>query len=393
MKALIIGGGIGGLSTAIALQKVDIQAFACEKALQITEVGAGLSLWSNAIIAARRLGVESKIVNAGSVIEKTQSAIPSGELLNETDFSAFARKFGAPSVCVHRAELQRILRDTALSLNPQAVQTNRKCISFKEKNGGIQAAFDDGSHEEADVLIGADGIHSVVRESLFGVRKPRYAGYFAWRGIADGVSELLPEGRALFVVGRGIQAGCFHCGKKRIYWFITCNAPEHSQPSPAGNKHDILRMLDQWRTPVAQIVEATDDHAILRNDIIDSPPRATWGRGRITLLGDAIHATTPNLGQGACQAMEDAVFLAHSLSTISPVENALRQYESLRQERTKFVVDQSWQLGKLLQLSNPLGVWLRDTLSRTKYANAQTVNLFERLLEVQLPNLESSMRI
>lgn len=393
MKALIIGGGIGGLSTAIALQRVGIEAVACEKAPQITEVGAGLSLWSNAILVARCLGVESQIVDAGSVIDKTQSGLPSGEVLQETDFSVFERKFGAPSVCVHRAELQRILRDAALSCDPNAVQTNRKCVSFEEKDGVVQATFDDGSHEQADVLIGADGIHSVVRQSLFGVRKPRYAGYFAWRGIAEGVSELLPAGQALFVVGRGIQAGCFHCGKNRIYWFITCNAPEHSRPSAAGDKADILAMLEYWRAPVAQFVKATDVHAILRNDIIDAPPQAGWGRGRITLLGDAIHATTPNLGQGACQAMEDAVFLAHSLSTISSVEEALRHYELSRQERTKFVVEQSWQLGKLLQVSNPVGVWLRDSLSRTKYASAQSDKLFERLLEVELPTLDCRVTI
>ncbi len=387
MKALIIGGGIGGLATAIALQRVGIEVIACEKAPQITEVGAGLSLWSNAILVARCLGVESQVVDTGSVIDKTQSGLPSGEVLQETDFTVFEQKFGAPSVCVHRAELQRILRDAALSCDPNAVQTNRKCVSFEEKNGVVQAAFDDGSHEQADVLIGADGIHSVVRQFLFGVRKPRYAGYFAWRGIAEGVSELLPTGQALFVVGRGIQAGCFHCGKNRIYWFITCNAPEHSHPSSAGDKADILAMLEHWRAPVAQFVKATDERAILRNDIIDAPPQPTWGRGRITLLGDAIHATTPNLGQGACQAMEDAVFLAHSLSTISSAEDALRHYESIRQERTKFVVEQSWQLGKLLQNSNPVGVWLRDSLSRTKYASAHSEKLFERLLEVELPTI------
>jgi FAD-dependent urate hydroxylase len=388
MKALIVGGGIGGLSAAIALQKVGIEAVVCERAPQIAEVGAGLSLWSNAILAARRLDVEARVMEAGSVIEKTQSVLPSGELLQETDFSVFAKKFGAPSVCIHRAELQRVLCDTALSGKPQAVQANRKCVSFEENNGAVEAAFDDGSHEQADVLIGADGIHSVVRQSLLGASRPRYAGYFAWRGIAEGAGKLLPSGKALFVVGRGVQAGCFHCGEDRIYWFITCNAPQQSRPGPGGNKMDILATIENWRTPVAQFVKATEEQAILRNDIIDSSPQFTWGRGRVTLLGDAIHATTPNLGQGACQAMEDAVFLAHSLRTISSADDALRHYESSRRERTKFVVEQSWHLGKLLQLSNPLGVWLRDRLSQTKFASAHSLELFERLLQVQLPELD-----
>lgn len=388
MRALIIGGGIGGLSTAIALQRVGIEAIVFEKAPEITEVGAGLSLWSNAILAARRLGVESQIVAAGSVIDKSRSVLPSGEPLNEFDFAAFGRKVGAPSVCVHRAQLQRILRDTVLTRDADSVQTDRKCIGWEEKDGSLSVEFEGGAREVGDVLIGADGIHSVVRRSLFGAEKPRYAGYYAWRGIARGVSELIPRGEALFMIGRGAQAGCFHCGADQVYWFLSSNGPQRLNSSQHGNRAEILALIEDWQTPLRQFVEATASDAILRNDIIDHPPRTVWGRGRTTLLGDAIHATTPNLGQGACQAMEDAVFLAHSLRTTASVEAALRDYETERKERTKFVVEQSWELGKVFQLSNPIAIWLRNVMSRTKYAHQRGEKLFERLLEVELPILE-----
>jgi 2-polyprenyl-6-methoxyphenol hydroxylase-like FAD-dependent oxidoreductase len=342
------------------------------------------------MLAARRLGVESKIVDVGSVINKTKTLIPSGDMLHDIDFSLFTQRFGAPSLCVHRADLLRILMDKVLTCDPKAVKTDRQCISLEENDAVVRATFDDGSHERADVLIGADGIHSAVRRLLWGDRKPRYAGYFAWRGIARGASDPLATNQGLFTVGRGVQAGCFHCGKGQIYWFITRNAPEHSRPGPAGDKADILALIENWQTPLVQIVAATEAHAILRNDIIDLPPDTNWGKGRITLVGDAIHATTPNLGQGACQAMEDAVFLAHSLSTVASCDVALRQYESGRFQRTKFVTDQSWQLGRILQLSNPVGVFLRDTLSRTASAKSHSIELFERLLKVELPQLDTT---
>ncbi|HEY9714966.1 MAG TPA: FAD-dependent monooxygenase [Chroococcales cyanobacterium] len=390
MRALIIGGGIGGLSAALALQKVGIEAVVFEKTPEITEVGAGLTLWSNAILASRRLGVESEIIAAGSVIEKSRSVTPSGELLDQFDFAGLAQKVGAPTVCVHRAELQRILRNAVVAGDADAVQTGRKCINWEEKDGAVSVLFEDGSCELADLLVGADGIHSVVRPMLFGEERPRYAGYFAWRGIAHGVSHLLSIGEALFIIGRGAQAGCFPCGDGRVYWFLTCNGPPGSLPSRDGNRPEILALIEGWQTPLSLFVEATEGDAILRNDIIDRPPRTAWGKGRTTLLGDAIHATTPNLGQGACQAMEDAVFLAHWLSTADSVQTGLRDYESSRKERTKFVIEQSWELGKIFQLSNPIAVWLRNALSRSEYANRHSKKLFERLLDIDLPALDRS---
>src|ERR1700733_818600 len=139
--------------------------------------------------------------------------------------------------------------------------------------------------------------------------------------------------------------------------------------------------------PIQRLAEATDESAILRNDVLDRPPRRVWGTGRITLLGDAVHATTPNLGQGACQALEDAVVLAHSLRAPASAEAGLRDYEARRRERAKFVIDQSWQLGRLFQISNPLGVWLRNVVCRTQWAQRHSQKLFERLLIVDPPKL------
>lgn len=385
---MIVGGGIGGLAATVALQRVGIEAVVFEKALEIHEVGAALSLWSNAIMAARRLGVEAEVVAAGSVIDKTRSVLPSGEPIDEFDFAALSRRADAATVCIHRGDLQRIFLEAVLACDRRAVRTGRECIGCEEADGTVSAVFADGSRERGDVLIGADGIDSVVRRSLFGDQAPRYAGYYAWRGIAHGVGGLLPDGQALFVIGRGAQAGAFHCGDGRIYWFLTRNGPSRSHAGPGGNRAEVVALVADWLVPMRQFAEATDENAILRNDIIDRPPRRVWGTGRMTLLGDAIHATTPNLGQGACQALEDAVILAHSLRGGVSAEVGLRDYETRRRDRANFVIDQSRQLGKVLQLANPVGAWLRNVVSRTKWAQRQSQRLFERLLLVDLPELK-----
>jgi 2-polyprenyl-6-methoxyphenol hydroxylase-like FAD-dependent oxidoreductase len=386
IRALIIGGGIGGLAAAIALQRVGIEAVVFEKAPQITEVGAGLSLWSNAMIALRRLGLEAAALEAGSRIERTRAFLSTGEPFGSVDFAALGEKAGAPSTCLHRATLQHLLLEAALAADPRSVQTGRECTGFEADGAGVAALFSDASRERGDVLIGADGIHSVIRPQLFGSETLRFAGYLAWRGIAERAS-LLPEGEPLVVVGRGTQAGCFHCGERRLYWFLTRNAAPGSHAGPFGNRGEVIECIKNWRVPFRSFVEATKEDAILRTNVVDRPARRVSGVGRVTLLGDAIHATTPNLGQGACQALEDAVVLAHSLCRFASAEAGLRGYETRRQKRANFVIGQSWRIGSVVQLANPVGVWLRKCSVPHPGRRSEPKRLFERLLRIDLPEL------
>src|SRR5215813_12498358 len=167
MRALVVGGGIGGLATAVALQRVGIKASVFEKAPQISEVGAGLSLWSNAMIALRRLGLEAAAQEAGSVIGRMRTFLPTGKPLGSVDFPELGRRAGAVSICVHRATLQRLLLNAALATDPESVHTGRECTAFEAHGSKITALFFDGSRESGDVLIGADGVHSVIRDQLF----------------------------------------------------------------------------------------------------------------------------------------------------------------------------------------------------------------------------------
>ncbi|HEY2619695.1 MAG TPA: FAD-dependent monooxygenase [Acetobacteraceae bacterium] len=387
IQALIVGGGIGGLAAALALQRIGASVRVFEKGPAVAEVGAGLSLWSSAMLALRRLGLESAALSHGSVIERVRSAKSSGAVLAVEDFAALGERAGAPSICIHRGELQRLLFEAVSAGMTSKVETGRECVGYAEAASAVTAIFSDGSREEGDLLIGADGIHSTVRNSLFGQEAPRFAGYFAWRGIAHGVASRLPEREALTVLAPGAQAGAFHCGADSVYWFLTRNASRGSQPDLRDDRTGILRQIGDWRVDFRSFVEATATDAILRNDVMDRPPRRVWGRGRVTLLGDAIHATTPDLGQGACQALEDAVVLADAISHGATIETGLLAYQDRRRARANYVVSESRRMGNLLQTVNPIAVWLRDAVGSTVIGRKISDRLFARLLCVELPNL------
>jgi len=386
-SALIIGGGIGGLAAALALRRMGVEAKVFEKAPRIAEVGAGLSLWSNAVTALRRLGLEQHVLAQGSVIKRARTVLPSGKVIGALDLDALGRSTGAASLCIERPRLQQILLAAVLDDDRDAVQTGRDCVGFEEDSAGISALFSDGSRERGDLLVGADGIHSATRRRLFGDEPVRAAGYFAWRGIARDTSPPLGEGEVLFALGRGTQAACFPCGEASVYWFATRNGSAGA--TEYGAKAAAIEAVGDWQTPIRSLIEKTGEAAILCNDIIDRPARPNWGAGRVTLLGDAIHATTPNLGQGACQALEDAVVLADAVRRSATIDSGLRDYEARRRQRARFVIDTSWRLGRVLQWANPLATWLRDSLSATSWARKHEAQVFGRLLHVDLPELRS----
>jgi len=247
---------------------------------------------------------------------------------------------------------------------------------------GSAAILENGEHIQADVLVGADGISSVIRDGLHGAEAPRYAGYTCWRGFRDD-NGFLPERSALLVIGSGSQFGAWHCGPGKLYWFLTKNAPR----ADTRSKTEVVAVCRDWVAPVSEIVAGTPENAILQNDIVDRPPLQWWGRGSVTLLGDAAHPTTPNLGQGACQALEDAVVLAHCLCEIRPIEAALRKYEGLRLPRTTEVVRDSWRTGKFIQLDSPVLEGLRNWFMGTGVSRSLEQRAFKNLLTYRLPRL------
>ena len=207
----------------------------------------------------------------------------------------------------------------------------------------------------------ADGIHSVVRQHLHGQQPTRYAGYFAWRGVADFDYPEYRPGSWQMSLGRGSQFGYMPLTNGRAYWFGTKNSSSR-RVDKVNAKQAALDFFAILHAPVRDVISATAD--VLCNPIIDRPPLKSWGKGRITLLGDAAHATTPNLGQGACQAMEDAVVLAQALSVQRDISSALRMYEQARIPRTSGVINESYRIGQVLQLENDFVRRMRDRLLR-----------------------------
>ena len=375
MRVAIVGGGISGLAAAIALRRAGIESIVVEQVSEVREVGAGLSLWPNAVNAIRELGLEAAVTASASVVEQNVIRTPSGSLIARTELGPFSREAGAPCLCIHRAILQQLLLD---SLPPASVRTGTRCLGFDDST----AILESGECIKADVLVGADGISSVIRDGLHGKEAPRYAGYTCWRGIRQG-NGVLPDKGALLVIGRGSQFGVWPCGSGKLYWFLTKNAP----PGTRQSKAELLALCRDWAAPVPEVVEATPADAILQNDIVDRPPLPWWGRGNVTLLGDAAHASTPNLGQGACQALEDAVILAQCLSETSAIEPALRKYEGLRIPRVSRIVRESWQAGKALQLDSPALEWFRNWFLGSWLAQRLQTRTLRSILTYQAPKL------
>ena len=384
MKALIIGGGIGGVSAAIALRRVGIEAVVFEQAEALREVGSGLTVWTNAVKALRKLGAEDAVLATGSILERFEARSWRGEVLGKTPFGELGRKLGAPNVIIHRAEL--LLGLTKL-MDERSVHCHARCVGFEQNSRSVTACFADGRKAEGDLLIGADGLHSVIRTKLFGESKPRYAGYTCWRGLAQFVHEEFPTAYSFETWGPGRRFSIHHCGLGRVFWYATKNLPEGMPVAEAGHQAEVLQWFREWHAPIPEVIKATGSSAILRNDIVDRKPVKRWGQDRVTLLGDAAHPTTPNLGQGACQAMEDAVVLASCLRAASDVPAALRSYEAMRMARTANITNQSWLIGKICQWENPLACWLRNKLSQTALARRSGLQMIEKVFSHEVPDL------
>lgn len=361
LNAIVIGGGIGGLCAAIALRKKGVAATVYERVSELKEVGAGLSLWANAIKALGKIGM-AETIDAIS-IPQTIGGVRSvkGNLLSSAMRGRTESRVGETLVVVlHRAELLSALLQKAGEEN---VIINAKCLGFEQDDKGVTAQFADGREVRGDFLLGADGINSVICAQLFGKSALRYSGYTGWRSVTEFDHPILRQG-AFESWGKGARFGMIPLSRKRIYWFATKNAPQGESHSPGAGKGELLSLFRGWHEPIEAAIRATDEDAILRNDIVDRIPLKRWTKGRITLLGDAAHPMTPNLGQGACQAIEDAVVLADCVSDNRNLTEALQTYEARRIERANRIVRQSWRIGKAIQMESALVCKLRNVVMR-----------------------------
>ena len=356
MRALITGAGIGGLTAAIALRRAGLEVEVYERAPRLAEVGAGISLWVNALACLSALGLADEILRSSVAYDGAGLRTPDGARVGSVSVEHLKRRFPVPIVVLHRAELMDILHH---AFGTAQLHLGKTLVTFRDDGGSVHAEFSDGTSANGDVLVGADGLHSQVRSTIHGNRPPRYAGCTAWRGV---VSFNQARVEATETWGRGNIFGQVPMSEGRVYWYATQNGPPDGKN--ADEKAALLNLFGKWHAPIPALLEAADPASILRNDIYDRPPLRWWGRGRATLLGDAAHPMTPYLGQGGCQAIEDALALARALPSGKAVEEALRAYERARIPRSTMFVKRSKAVGRMAQAANPVLVALRNAVLR-----------------------------
>jgi 2-polyprenyl-6-methoxyphenol hydroxylase-like FAD-dependent oxidoreductase len=369
MRVVVVGGGIAGLSTAIALRKTGHEVVVLEQAPRIDPLGAGITLFANAMRALDRLGAGEAVATRGAAATRSAILTSDGRELTRVPSDLLEG-----TIALHRADLQ-----AELAAAGGEVRLGVEVAAVEQGEDGVVARSTDGTEERGDLLVGADGLSSVVRRAIADV-PIRYAGYTAWRGVS---SVPVEPGRLTESWGVGERFGLVDIGRGRTYWFATKNAPESEPDEPGGRKAEILRRFSGWHEPIAAVAEAAEEGAILRNDVYYLEPLPRWSDGRVVLVGDAAHATTPGVGQGAAQAIEDAVVLADRLAGSDDQSAGLGEYEAIRRPRADAVLKISRRADKAAQLASPLGCRLRNALVRWLPDRAQRRQL-EPLVRYEL---------
>jgi len=380
LNAIIIGAGIGGLSAAIALDKVGVNARVFEKASELKDVGAGIILYPNALNALRKLDVFDDVACEGSFAADGKYTNSSGKILVQLDLRTVGLAHGL--LAIHRADLQRAL---ASKVGLDNIRLGMTCERFEQSGNIVTAQMSDSSSVTGNLLIGADGLHSAIRGQVLGDGQPRYSGSFAWRGVSALPHSAMPPDSGFICFGRGLQFGATHIGKGRIYWFgavANANGVQHRR-----TKTDVLSIFGRWPAPIEKLIQATPDDEILAHDLFDRDPSLNWGRGLVTLLGDAAHPMTPYMGQGGCQALEDSIALAAALKSEPDTATALRQYESMRRDRTSDFVLQSRRAQSISMTNSLLFSWMRDALLPLLPPKL-VMEQFHTLANYQLPDIE-----
>ena len=325
-RILIAGAGIGGLALAAALQRTGHDPLVLERAPRIGEVGAGLGLLPGAMRALAAIGVSRAFLARASPLRRLRIASRRGAELAHVDFDALFARVRGEGYVAHRADLHAAL---AACVDPARIRTGCTVAGFAQDERGVRVRVEGAEDEiSGDLLVGADGLRSAVREQLLGDGLPHYAGETLFRGVAlasHGDPALCCE-----MIGAGQRAAFYALGPGRWYWWAAVPLSEGSA-IPQGERGALLaRHFAGWPFGLPELLARTPSDEILQNDSCDRPPARTWHRGRVALLGDAAHPTTPNLGQGACMALEDAVVLARAIALAETPEEAFAGFRRAR---------------------------------------------------------------
>lgn len=349
----IVGGGIAGLTLACHFQQSGTPYTVFEQTPHFKTVGAGIILANNAMQVFQKLHLAEELSSKGSRISYLNLVDEQLNVLTSSDLSIFESQHGVNNIAIHRADLQASLLNR---LNPDQVHVNKRVESITDN----VLKFSDGSTHTFDVLIGADGIHSQVRTALFGNIPIQQAGQVCWRGVVD---YQLPDSFAYQfneAWGAGVRFGFGQINERQVYWFALS---KFKTTLAEWDGKDWKQEFDAFHPVVVDLLRLTPDATIHRGDISQLSWLDTWHKENVCLIGDACHAMTPNMGQGAGQGIEDAYSLAHCLDNYD-ISEAFQRYQNLRIGKVKTIVTTSWRIGKIAQLDSSIGRKLRNMVLR-----------------------------
>ena len=338
MEITIIGAGMGGLTTGIALKKFGHKVTIYEQAEKILPVGAAISLWSNGVKCLNYLGLTEQVAKLGGQMDQLAYIDGlTGDTMTQFSLLPLIEEVGQRPYPVARADLQNMLMD---AFGREDIQLGKKMVELQEQKDGVLVKFADGTEIKTDLLIGADGTHSITRAYVLGEQvSRRYAGYVNWNGLVEISEKLTPADQWTTFVGQGKRVSLMPVADGKFYFFFDVPLPVGLENNRAEYKTLLKQYFEGWCAPVQHLIDALDEQKTNRVEIHDIEPFAQFYKGRVVIVGDAAHSTTPDIGQGGCQAMEDAIYLARSLqiNTLG-LEDALKRYQNKRNERANELV-------------------------------------------------------
>ncbi len=356
----IVGAGVGGLALALALHRRRWPVVVYERAPRLEAIGAGLNLWQNATHVLRELGVLDALAPLGTRYARFDIVEPDGALLRRSQMPQARAEGDLPGMFVRRADLQRVLLD---ALPPGTVRTGHALASFEPAAGqGLMLHFEGGERAVASALVGADGVRSRVRRQLFGTARevsPVYRGYGVWQGLVPFVPAGYTDGLLTETWGAGRRFSLFPAGVGETYWFAVLTQPEDARVAPGEVRAHLRHHFAGFHAPVGEVIDAIDEATVHATPIHDLPKLPSWHSPLACLIGDAAHAITPNVGQGACLALEDALVLARRLEAAETLNDAFNAFERARRRRVASI-------GAAARVSGWVGQWRAPALVRLR---------------------------